>query len=200
MKIGFQENIHQKTDRELSMICKDVSFYSSEERLIALNELERRGALTPEMSESKKFIEEERVPMPDSVSILSVYKNNQFWLASMLGGPLAAGYMAAANFKAFDEPQRAKTAWIYAVAATVIVFGVIFLLPDAVMDKIPNYIIPAIYTGVAYLLVDRFQGKKIDAHRVAGGRVFSWGRVFAIGLIGAAVTLLSAAAIILTLY
>ena len=48
MKANFQETIKQKTDKELEIISKDCVFYSEEERLIALKELESRNGLSKE--------------------------------------------------------------------------------------------------------------------------------------------------------
>lgn len=46
MREDFQEKVKLKTDKELEIISKDYAFYSTTERLIALNELEcRRGLL-----------------------------------------------------------------------------------------------------------------------------------------------------------
>ena len=57
MKINFKEIVKQKTDAELEMISKDYVFYSEEEQLIALNELEDRNHLTKELLMSKKDID-----------------------------------------------------------------------------------------------------------------------------------------------
>jgi len=57
MKADFQEIVKQKTDRELELISKDFVFYSEEEQLVALKELESRGNLTKELLISKKDIE-----------------------------------------------------------------------------------------------------------------------------------------------
>ena len=57
MKADFYETVKQKTDKELEIIAKDYVFYSEEERLIALNELEVRNNITDELLISKKTIE-----------------------------------------------------------------------------------------------------------------------------------------------
>src|SRR6266487_6381979 len=84
-----------------------------------------------------------------------IYKDRAIYVGTFLGGPLVAGYLIAENFKIFSEPDRAKKTWIYAIIATVVIFGGIFLIPDTV--KIPNQIIPLIYTGITYYLVQHFQ-------------------------------------------
>jgi hypothetical protein len=122
-----------------------------------------------------------------------IYRDNAIWLGTFLGGPLVAGYLIAANFKSFNESKKARTTWICAVIATIVIFGGIFSIPDP--DKIPRQIIPLIYTGVAFYLVKHFQGHQINSHIEAGGPVFGWSRIFVIGLIGLAVTLLPIVAI-----
>ena len=56
MKVSFPEIVKQKTDKELEQIAKDYVFYSEEERLIALNELESRNSITKEQLKSKTDI------------------------------------------------------------------------------------------------------------------------------------------------
>ena len=58
MKVGFLETIKQKTDCELERVSKDYLFYSEEERLVALNELEFRNKLSNELNQMKKDVEE----------------------------------------------------------------------------------------------------------------------------------------------
>ena len=99
---------------------------------------------------------------------------------------MAAGYFIAENFKAFNEPEKAKNAWIYTIIATIIIFGSILITPD----NFPAPIIPLIYTAIAYYLVRHFQGQDIDSHLDLGGKLFSWGRTIVVGIIGTAITLI----------
>tara|TARA_R110002072_G_scaffold302775_1_gene488618 strand:- start:3320 stop:4084 length:765 start_codon:yes stop_codon:yes gene_type:complete len=117
-----------------------------------------------------------------------IYKDRAIWVGTFLGGPLAAGYLIAENFKAFNDTDKAKKTWIYAIIATVVVFGGVFLIPENV--KIPNQIIPLIYTAIAYYLVQHFQGQNISAHLNSGGQLFGWWRTIAVGLIGLAITII----------
>lgn len=122
------------------------------------------------------------------VPVNKIYKDRAIWVATFLGGPLAAGYIIAENFKTFNEPEKAKKTWIFSIIATIIVFGGVFLIPENV--KIPGQLIPLIYTGIAFYLVQHFQGKQILEHLNFGGHFFGWGRIILVGLIGLAITLL----------
>ena len=117
-----------------------------------------------------------------------IYKDRAIWVGTFLGGPLVAGYLIAENFKAFSETDKAKKTWIYAILTTIIVFGSVFMIPENI--KIPNYIIPLIYTAIAYYLVQHFQGQNISSHISSGGQLFSWWRTIAVGIIGLAITII----------
>jgi hypothetical protein len=117
-----------------------------------------------------------------------IYKDRAIWAGTFLGGPLTAGYLIAENFKAFNEPDKAKKTWIFAIIATVVIFGGVFLIPDNV--KVPNQLIPLIYTAIAYFLVQHFQGQNISSHINAGGQLFGWWRTIGIGVLGLAITII----------
>jgi len=114
-----------------------------------------------------------------------LYKDNAVYIGTFIGGPLVAGYLAAENFKKLGESDKARNAWIISIIATIIIFALIlliFLIPGTV--KIPNYIIPLIYTGIAQYLVKHYQGPAIKEHIEKGGLTYKAWRAVWIGLIG----------------
>jgi hypothetical protein len=111
-----------------------------------------------------------------------LYKDSTIRIGTFIGGPLVAGYLAAENFKKLGQSDKAKNAWIISIITTLIILSGIFLIPENV--KIPNYIIPLIYTWVAYFLVNRYQGDAIKEHIEKGGLTYSGWRAVWIGLIG----------------
>ena len=115
-----------------------------------------------------------------------IYKDRAIWVGTFLGGPLTAGYLIAENFKAFDQSDKANKTWIYAIIATIIIFGGAFMIPDNI--NVPNQIIPFIYTAIAYLLVQHFQGQNITKHLDSGGQLYSWWRTIAVSIIGFLIT------------
>ena len=115
-----------------------------------------------------------------------IFKDRAIWVGTFLGGPLAAGYLISENFKAFNETDKAKKTWIYAIIATIIIFGGVFLIPENI--KIPNQIIPLIYTAIAYYLVQHFQGQNISTHLSSGGQLYNWWRTITVGIIGLIIT------------
>ena len=116
----------------------------------------------------------------------NVYQEKSVWLAVFLGGPLIAGYIIAENFKAFNEYNKARTTWAITIPATLILFAILFLLPEDI--HIPNQLIPIAYTGLASVIVQHFQGGMIKEHIASGGKVYGWGRVALIGFTGLLIT------------
>ena len=122
------------------------------------------------------------------VSQRKVYKSNAIRVGTFLGGPLAAGYLIAENYKAFNEDAKAKKAWIYAIAATLLLLTGVFFIPA--QGNGPKIIIPLIYSWITFYIVQNLQGKRIDWYIEAGGGTQSWWRVIGVGLIGAVITVI----------
>lgn len=131
------------------------------------------------------FQEEQQIQQVTLVS--PIYNATHVRLGTFIGGPLIAGYFMAENYKVFGEYGKAKAAWIYAIAAAIVIFGGVFLIPETV--HVPNYIIPIAYCWIAFYLTQHFQGEQINAHIKTGEGLFGWGRVVLISLIGLVVTL-----------
>jgi len=119
-----------------------------------------------------------------------VYTEKNMWLVAFLGGPLSAGYIIAENFKTFNETKKVKITWAITIAATILIFGSIFALPETIMDKMPNQLIPLIYTGIAAAIIYHYQKAKMTDFFAEGGEKYGWGRAVCVGLIGLVVTLL----------
>jgi FtsH-binding integral membrane protein len=128
--------------------------------------------------------------MPDNifehVPISKLYKEGFVTAATFLGGPLVAGYMIAENFKSLNERQKVGITWIYTILATIVIFGTALFMPG--IEKVPTYLIPAIYGGIAGSLVRSLQGEKIKKHLANGGELYSIWRTLLISVIGLIVT------------
>ena len=111
-----------------------------------------------------------------------LYNDRSVYVGTFLGGPLVAGYLAAENFKQLGEQSKVKYAWIIAIAATIIIFGAIFLIPG--IENIPRIIVPLIYTLIAQMIVRQYQGAAIKAHIEKGGALYSVWRAVLVGIIG----------------
>jgi hypothetical protein len=122
-----------------------------------------------------------------------IYKNNAVRVGTFLGGPLVAGYFIAENFKAFNEPEKARKTWIYTILATIVIFAIAFAIPGN--SRSGEYLIPLIYAWIAYYLVEHYQGANITEHINTGGEFYNWGRVTVVTIIGL-VTVLAALVVV----
>lgn len=123
---------------------------------------------------------EENVLQP--IPTFKLYKDKAIYLGTFIGGPLVAGYLIAENFKQLGQLGKVKTTWIISILSTIVIFGGLFLIPN--VEKVPNYIIPIIYTGITQILVKKFQEDAIKAHIETGGQAFSNWRAAWIGIVG----------------
>src|SRR5690606_12871197 len=72
---------------------------------------------------------------------------------------------------------------IIGVISTVILFGGIFMVPENIIDKIPHQLIPLIYTGIIWGIVEWKQGDILKAHKENNNSFFSGWRAAGIGFI-----------------
>lgn len=124
-----------------------------------------------------------------------LYNDRSVYLGTFLGGPLAAGYFAAENFKRLGQGKRIGITWLIAIIATVVVFGSIIWIPA--IRKVPNFLIPLVYTLIAQLVIGKYQGNAVKDHVEAGGNVYSLWRAAGIGILGGGITLTIVVAIVL---
>lgn len=103
--------------------------------------------------------------------------------ATFLGGPLAAGILVRHNYLELGKEDDGKTALTIGIIATILLFGGIFMVPDDLMSKIPNQIIPAIYTAIIYFIVEKIQGEAIKQHEANNYEFMSKWRAAGIGFV-----------------
>lgn len=104
-----------------------------------------------------------------------VYTKKSILLATFLGGPLVAGFLIYKNFKVFGKDDSAQKSLIIGIVCTIILFALIFLIPSSVLDKLPNALIPFIYTGIIALIINKYQDPLINDHlKNGGGKASNW--------------------------
>lgn len=119
------------------------------------------------------------VPAP----VEQLYSPNQIAIGAFLGSPLAAGWLAAHNYRAMRQPQDAGRALGLGIIATIVVMALAYYLPESV----PSVVLPIAYCVGIYQLADSKFKAVIAAHRTAGGTMRSSWRVVGIGLLCALV-------------
>ena len=81
------------------------------------------------------------VPAP----VEQLYSPNQIAIGAFLGSPLAAGWLAAHNYRAMRQPQDAGRALGRGIIATIVVMALAYYLPESV----PSVVLPIAYTRVS---------------------------------------------------
>ena len=114
---------------------------------------------------------------------LKFYSQKAIGIATFIGGPLAAGYLIRENYLSLNKPDEGKKSLIIGIIATIILFGGIFMIPENILDKVPNQILPLIYTGIIYLIVEKIHGKILNDHKDNENEFFSGWKAAGIGLI-----------------
>ena len=114
---------------------------------------------------------------------IKLYSSKAISGATLLGGPLAAGYLIGENFKAIDKPTEGRNSLLIGIVSTIILFGGIFMIPENIIDKIPRQLIPIIYTGIIWGIVEWKQGDILKAHKENNNSFFSGWRAAGIGFI-----------------
>lgn len=102
-----------------------------------------------------------------------LYSQKAISFATYFGGPLAAGILARQNFLHLGKEKEGMYALIIGILLTFLIFAAIFSIPESIADKIPNALIPAIYTGLIYLVLEKLQGKELKAHKDNNGEFYS---------------------------
>jgi hypothetical protein len=118
-------------------------------------------------------------PLPGFPVESRPFTPRQHFVASFLGAPIAAAWLAAHNYRALARPQDARQVVIWGIVATLVVFGIALVLPE----DFPNAVLPLAYCVAVLTLAKQRFGDLVDAHSAAGGGTASWWRVVGIGLL-----------------
>ena len=121
---------------------------------------------------------------------LKFYSQKAIGIATFIGGPLAAGYLIRENYLSLDRPDEGKKSLLIGIISTVLLFTGIFMIPESIMDKIPNQILPAVYTGIVYFIVARIHGTILFQHKENGNEFYSGWKAAGIGFISAIILLI----------
>lgn len=90
------------------------------------------------------------------------YGQRAIVLSSFFFGPLAGGYLFFQNFKKMGDIKAAKATIFSTVIFVLAVFPILFLLPDKVIGKIPNSLIPIVSAVCFKIYYDRYQKSRIE--------------------------------------
>lgn len=111
------------------------------------------------------------------------FSSKHISFGTYLGGPLAGAYMIGQNFKSLDKNKESRYSIYLGILISIIVFVLLFLIPENILDKIPNVLFPAIYTVACYFIARHFFGNLIEKNNNNEDKFHSWWRAIIISLI-----------------
>lgn len=114
---------------------------------------------------------------------IKLYSANAIAGATFLGGPLAAAYLIGENYKALDRRKAARNSVILGVVFMILLISFLLIIPEEIMDKIPGFLIPLVYTGIVLLIVEKTHGVILKKHKSFENEFFSKWRSVGIGII-----------------
>ncbi|PTX63506.1 hypothetical protein C8N46_101106 [Kordia periserrulae] len=112
-----------------------------------------------------------------------LYTKQAISIATFIGGPLAAGYLIRENFLAIDEPKKGKNVFIISIVATIALFVLIFSIPEHIIEKIPNIVLPVVYTVAITIWVEQTFGTILKKHEELKYSFYSVWRAIGIGIV-----------------
>ncbi len=112
-----------------------------------------------------------------------LYSQRSIAWATYLGGPLAAGILIRQNCINLNNKRQGQNSLFIGIISTILIFIGIFMIPENILDSIPNILIPAIYTGIIYFIVEGIQGQKLKEHKEFNGEFYSGWKTTGIGFV-----------------
>jgi hypothetical protein len=112
----------------------------------------------------------------------------QIGVGTFLGGPIAATFFIAENYKNLGDKSTYQKTLIYGTLATIALFAALFLIPET--SKIPSQVFPIAYLVSVNAYIQQFQLPLILAHTAAGGKQNSWLRTVGISILFLLITVL----------
>ena len=185
----FLEKFKIKTKSELLEILNNREKYTSD--AIEAIEIILKDKYSEHSDVQQLEIKEQ--PLKKQSNLKNETKNLKFYsqkaigIATFIGGPLAAGYLIRENYLSLNKPDEAKKSLLIGIASTILLFIGIFMIPESIMDKVPNQILPAIYTGIILFIVAKIHGTTLYQHKENGNEFYSGWKAAGIGLISASI-------------
>jgi hypothetical protein len=110
------------------------------------------------------------------------FEANSLWIAMLLGGPLAAGYIISSNELLFGRKTRAIITWIV-VITFLVSYGLLYeFFPSWLQKNSASYAVCYLLAIPGYWYVYHAQGPAIEKHLAEGGKMQPRYRAFAVGL------------------
>lgn len=125
------------------------------------------------------MIEEQMIV--EAPPVYKLYTPKQISIGTFFGGPIAAGYFIAHNFKALEQPRAAKLTWILCLSFFLLLIVLTLFVP--IVERIPDYVFVISYTILASSTARKYFDTILVEHKAKGGYLFSAWNVFLVVLL-----------------
>lgn len=127
-----------------------------------------------------------------------LYSKTAVMAGTFIGGPLVSGILFRRNFINLGKPKEGNYALYISIAVTLFIMVGMLGLNEEVTDKMPKFLIPAIYMGITFSMFNKYFKDATEAHAKSGGAFYSGWRVAGATAIGFAVMAGGVVAYVLT--
>lgn len=118
-----------------------------------------------------------------------VWSIGQIGALTFLGGPFAGTFLLSKNYRVFENPSAAKKILQLGALYTTLFFIIIALLPEALLEKLPNYSLPVVYIVILLQYAKKHQKALITEHLKVGKKHSCW-KVFGLTFVFLPLTLI----------
>jgi hypothetical protein len=120
---------------------------------------------------------------------LRFYSQKAILITTFITGPLAACYFIRENYLSLNKPQEANRSLVIGIIGCIILFSTLAIIPESILDRVPNQIYPLFYTGILYLIIEKIHGPILKQHKEFGNQFHTGWKVALIGFVSATVTI-----------
>lgn len=117
-----------------------------------------------------------------------IYDHKSILIGTLMGGPLAAGYLMSQNYKIFGKPDSAQTAFFLGIIITILYFGGILIIPAEILNYIPKALVSVLTVGIVAVILDYKQDDLIQAYIARRGAKASRWKAAGIGVVCSAIS------------
>ena len=90
------------------------------------------------------------------------YSEKQIYASTFFGGPIPPGILIYKNFKRIGDDRKASLTLLLTFLFTFVLFYSLMHLPEDISDKLPNILFTSLYTGIIYIVYNRYFANKFN--------------------------------------
>lgn len=126
---------------------------------------------------------ETELSIENTTEDIKLYSIKSISLSTFIGGPIGGAYLIGENLKALGRYKEGRDSLIYGIIITLILLGLLLIIPEEILEKFPNQLFPAIYTVIIWLIAEKNMGDILKSHKENNNSFYSGWRAAGIGAI-----------------